>query len=51
VDAYPEAARVFRGMEVAQLPWTHKIEEPGVMELISTEQVAARLGELLGWAP
>ena len=48
VDAYPEAARVFRGMEPAQLPWTHKIEEPGVMELISVAQVTARLDELLG---
>jgi heptosyltransferase I len=48
VDAYPEAARVFRGMEPAQLPWTHKIEEPGVMELISVEQVTARLDELMG---
>ncbi len=47
VDAYPEAARVFRGLEPEELPWTHKIEEPGVMELISIEQVIARLDEFM----
>ena len=48
IDAYPQAARVFRGVEPEELPWTHKIEEPGVMELISVAQVTARLDELLG---
>jgi heptosyltransferase I len=47
VNAYPEAARVFRGLEPEQLPWTHKIEEPAVMELISVADVNARLDELL----
>ncbi|HUA88019.1 MAG TPA: glycosyltransferase family 9 protein [Steroidobacteraceae bacterium] len=47
VDAYAEAARVFRGLEPAQLPWAHKIEEPGVMELIAVEAVSARLDELM----
>jgi heptosyltransferase I len=47
VDAYPEAARVFRGLEPEELPWTHKIEEPGVMELISVAQVSSRLDELM----
>ena len=50
VDAYPEAARVFRGLEPEELPWTHKIEEPGVMELISVEQVTARLDEFMARA-
>jgi heptosyltransferase I len=48
VDAYPEAARVFRGIDAQQLPWGHKIEEDGVMDLISVEEVTARLDELLG---
>ena len=48
VDAYPEAARAFRGCAVAALPWNHKIEERGVMDLISVERVAAKLDELLG---
>ncbi|HXY76587.1 MAG TPA: glycosyltransferase family 9 protein, partial [Steroidobacteraceae bacterium] len=47
VDAYPEAARTFRGCEPGELPWTHKIEEPGVMDLISVAQVTAKLDELL----
>jgi len=47
VDAYPQAARAFRGCEPDELPWNHKIEEAGVMDLIGVEQVAARLDELL----
>jgi hypothetical protein len=47
VDAYPEAARIFRGVEPEALPWSHKIEEPGVMELIAVERVTARLDQLL----
>ena len=48
VNAYPQAARVFRGVEPAALPWTHKIEAPGVMDLISVDEVTAKLDELLG---
>jgi heptosyltransferase I len=48
VDAYARAAHAFRGCEPAELPWGHKIEEPGVMDLIGVEEVAARLDELLG---
>jgi heptosyltransferase I len=50
VNAYPEAARVFRGVEPEQLPWSHKIEEPGVMELIRVEDVNAKVDELLSGA-
>ena len=48
VDAYGEAARRFRGCEPGELPWTHKIEEPGVMDLIQVDQVTGKLDELLG---
>ena len=48
VDAYAEAARRFRGCEPEELPWTHKIEEPGVMDLIQVDQVTGKLDELLG---
>src|SRR5215470_10949074 len=48
VDAYGEAARTFRGCEPDELPWTHKIEEPGVMDLIAADEVTAKLDELLG---
>jgi heptosyltransferase I len=51
VNAYPEAARRFRGCEPEALPWNHKIEVPGVMDLIHPGQVTARLDELLGSRP
>jgi heptosyltransferase I len=51
VDAYARAARAFRGCEPQQLPWGHKIEEPGVMDLIGVEEVTARVDELLGSRP
>jgi heptosyltransferase I len=47
VDAFPEAARRFRGRSPDKLPWTEKIEVRGVMDLISVERVAAKLDELL----
>lgn len=48
VNAFPQAARRFRGRAPEQLPWTEKIEEPGVMDLIEVAQVTAKLDELLG---
>jgi len=48
VNAYAEASRKFRHREPEQLKWTEKIEEPGVMDLITVPQVAAKLDELLG---
>ena len=50
VDAYPQAARRFRGREPEELPWAEKIEEPGVMDLIGVESVAARLDALMATA-
>jgi heptosyltransferase I len=47
VDAYAEAARRFRRREPADLPWTEKIEEPGVMDLVTTAAVVERLDALL----
>jgi heptosyltransferase I len=51
IDAYARAARAFRGCEPQQLPWGHKIEERGVMDLIEVGEVTARLDELLGSRP
>jgi heptosyltransferase I len=51
VDAYDDAARKFLGKPAAELPWTRKIEVPGVMELIETPAVCARLDELLALKP
>ncbi len=47
VDAYAEAALRFCGKTSGSLPWTRKIEEPGVMNLISVAQVTAKIDELL----
>jgi heptosyltransferase I len=47
VDAYAEAAERFRGQSAQSLPWTAKIEEPGVMDLIGVEAVLARLERLV----
>jgi heptosyltransferase I len=50
VNAYPEAARRFRGRPPERLPWTEKIEERGVMDLISVAQVTAKLDQALQYA-
>jgi heptosyltransferase I len=47
VDAYQLAAQRFCGKSAAELPWTKKIELPGVMELIEVAAVTAKLDELL----
>jgi heptosyltransferase I len=47
VNGYPEAARRFRGRPPERLPWTEKIEERGVMDLITVEQVTAKLDQAL----
>jgi heptosyltransferase I len=47
VDAYDAAARQFLRKPAADLPWTTKIELPGVMNLIQVADVAAKLDELL----
>lgn len=47
VDAYAQAAVRFCGKPAGRLPWTCKIEEPGVMELITVPQVISKIDELL----
>ena len=51
VNAYAAAARRFRQREPEELPWTTKIEVPGVMDLIQVEEVIAKLDELLRSRP
>ena len=51
VDAYDQAARKFLDKPAAELPWTRKIELPGVMELIEVTAVNAKLDELLALRP
>lgn len=51
VNLYDEAARKFLNKPAAELPWTKKIEVPGVMDLIETAAVTAKLDELLAALP
>jgi len=46
VDRYAEAARSFLGRSPEELPWTTKIERPGVMDLITPLDVMGRLDSL-----
>jgi heptosyltransferase I len=46
VDRYDLAARRFRGRPAEALPWTCKIETPGVMDLIEVDDVLERLSAL-----
>jgi heptosyltransferase I len=47
VDKYDEAARKFLGRTKAQIPWTTKIERPGVMDLIAVSEVTEKLDALI----
>lgn len=47
VDRYDDAARRFRGVPASALPWGAKIEVPGVMELVRTEDAIERLDALM----
>lgn len=43
VDKYDAAARTLLGKPASELPWTTKIEQPGVMDLITPEEVIKKL--------
>lgn len=47
VDRYEAAAQRFLQRPAARLPWTTKIEQPGVMDLITAADVIERLDALL----
>jgi heptosyltransferase I len=47
VDRYQQAARRYCGRSAEQLPWTKKIERPGVMDLIEVGDVLERLDALM----
>jgi len=50
VNRYAAAARQFRQSAPEALPWTTKIEVPGVMDLITVDDVTERLDALLAVA-
>jgi heptosyltransferase I len=47
VDKYDAAARMVYGRPASGIPWTTKIERPGVMELIEVQEVTAKLDALM----
>jgi heptosyltransferase I len=47
VDKYDEASRKFYGKPATEIPWTTKIERPGVMELIAVDDAIAKLDALI----
>jgi heptosyltransferase I len=47
VDRYAEATRRFLGKPPEAVPWTTKVERPGVMDLIEPSDVRAKLDALL----
>ena len=47
VDRYEEAARVFRHKEATELCWGHRIEVPGVMDLVRPDEVTEKLGSFM----
>jgi heptosyltransferase I len=51
VNLYDEAARKCLDKPASELPWTRKIEVPGVMELIDVIAVNAKLDELMASRP
>lgn len=51
IDKYDVAARRLLGKPASELPWTTKIEKPGVMDLITPDEVIKKLhGVLLALA-
>ena len=47
IDKYDEASRKYLHRPAAQIPWTTKIERPGVMDLITVQEVTAKLDALM----
>ncbi|HEY4369886.1 MAG TPA: glycosyltransferase family 9 protein [Steroidobacteraceae bacterium] len=47
VDKYDVAARRLLGRPAADIPWTTKIEKPGVMDLITPEEVIKKLHSVM----
>jgi heptosyltransferase I len=47
VDKYDEASRMVFGKPATEIPWTEKIERPGVMDLIGVSEVTDRLDALM----
>lgn len=47
VDRYEKAASRYMNRSASKLPWTEKIERPGVMDLIEVDDAVEKLDELM----
>lgn len=47
VDRFDDAARHFLGRPARDIPWTTKIERPGVMDLVTVDDATGRLDALM----
>ena len=47
VDKYEEAAKIYKGKSASELAWGTKIELPGVMDMITVEEVCEKLDNAL----
>jgi heptosyltransferase I len=47
IDKYDAAAHKYYGKAASEVPWTLKIEKPGVMDLIGVDEVNGKLDALL----
>jgi heptosyltransferase I len=47
IDKYDAASRRFYGKPASEIPWTTKIERPGVMNLITVEETLEKLDALI----
>jgi heptosyltransferase I len=47
IDKYDAASRKFYGKPASEIPWTAKIERPGVMDLITVEETIGKLDALI----
>jgi heptosyltransferase I len=51
INAYDDAARKFLNKPAVELPWTQKIERPGVMNLVDVASVTHKLDALMAVRP
>jgi heptosyltransferase I len=47
IDKYDAAARRLLGKPASDIPWTTKLEQPGVMDLITPDEVIKKLHAVL----
>ncbi len=48
INKYPDAVRQFLHQEPEQVPWVTKVHNPAAMDLITVDEVLAKLSQVLG---